>query len=543
MAIDPRAILDPQSVTDQQDVEFKRQMAQALMQRAMTPMQGQMAGNVYVAPSWTQALAGVVGGFAGRKLQSQASEQTQTMNQRYADALQKMFNPPEQPPQPGQGGPAPDNMIPPQQGGAQAMPLASAAAPSMPQAGMQAAPAQGNPLNPYGIDPKLQLAAALGLPNAQETLKAQIADRQRTELQKNMGAMGQDPALMGQLGIAEARKRGIIEYQPGTTAQDLATGQTHFQPTVAPGVQLNNGVASPVPGYAQTAAGLTAANAQATEGAKMMTVNMPDGSTRQMTQAQYQQATQPQTGNSPAVQAAAARNGDQNYAFNVGGQQGAIGGTQAAPQGGLGQSANPVAQKAAEAFASNRAVSAGDYGKALDEKVQTGNDLKARMQEARGLLTQFNPGMGAETRLNIARFAQSMGAPDSLVERINQGDVSAKQEFVKLSAQTAMESLKQAMGGSGRITQSEFKVFQANNPNIELDPRAIEKIYNFADKAHQRNFAEQQAYDKYVNEDNGNPSRFPAWYAKKQMDKQPDSTVPANKPNVMRFDAQGNMVQ
>jgi len=58
-----------------------------------------------------------------------------------------------------------------------------------------------------------------------------------------------------------------------------------------------------------------------------------------------------------------------------------------------------------------------------------------------------------------------------------------------LAAQTAMESLKQAMGGSGRITQAEFKVFQQNNPNIELDPRAIDKIYEFADANLQVNLA------------------------------------------------------
>jgi hypothetical protein len=185
--------------------------------------------------------------------------------------------------------------------------------------------------------------------------------------------------------------------------------------------------------------------------------------------------------------------------------------------GGVMQGADPVATKAAETFASSRATAAGDYGKALDDKVATGIDLKNRMEESRQALTQFKPGMGAEARLNVARFAQAIGAPDSLVTKINGGDVSAKQEFMKLSAQTAMESLKQAMGGSGRITQAEFKVFQANNPNIELDPNAIEKIYNFADKVHQRNFAEQQAYDKYVNVQKGDPARFPAYYAKNQM--------------------------
>ena len=110
-----------------------------------------------------------------------------------------------------------------------------------------------------------------------------------------------------------------------------------------------------------------------------------------------------------------------------------------------------------------------------------------------------------------------MGMSESTVNSINNGDMAAKQEFQKLAAQTAMETLKQAMGGSGRITQAEFKVFQQNNPNIELDPKAIDKIYTFADKQHIKNFNEQQSYDKYINVDKQDPSRFPAYYANQQM--------------------------
>ena len=150
---------------------------------------------------------------------------------------------------------------------------------------------------------------------------------------------------------------------------------------------------------------------------------------------------------------------------------------------------------------------------ALDVRVSTGQDLMLRVAEARQALEQFKPGMGAETRLQVARAAQAMGLPDSLVGRLNMGDVGAKQEFMKLSAQTAMESLKQAMGGSGRITQAEFKVFQANNPNIELDSRAINKIYDFATKVYSRDFAEQQARTSFVG-NGGDPTQWPAHWAK-----------------------------
>ncbi len=156
------------------------------------------------------------------------------------------------------------------------------------------------------------------------------------------------------------------------------------------------------------------------------------------------------------------------------------------------------------------------YKNNLDTTVQTGNDLMMRIGESRKALDQFKPGMGAETRLQVARAAQAIGAPDGLVNAINAGDVSAKQEFMKLAAQQAMETLKGAMGGSGRITQAEFKVFQANNPNIELDPNAIKKIYDFAEKVHTRNVQEQSALGGYLQK-GGNISQWPTVWTQAQV--------------------------
>jgi hypothetical protein len=154
------------------------------------------------------------------------------------------------------------------------------------------------------------------------------------------------------------------------------------------------------------------------------------------------------------------------------------------------------------------------YKNSLDTTVQTGNDLMTRIAESRNAMEQFKPGMGAEARLNAARAAQALGMPDGLVNAINAGDVSAKQEFQKLSAQQAMETLKSAMGGSGRITQAEFKVFQQNNPNIELDPKAITKIYDFAEKTHRRNVAEQASLNSYL-KDGGNISQWPSEWTRR----------------------------
>lgn len=216
-----------------------------------------------------------------------------------------------------------------------------------------------------------------------------------------------------------------------------------------------------------------------------------------------------------------------------------LGGAPAAPQ--FKSSADLAAEKAlAEAnvkaatepgiqYGTKTAADAAAAKEKLDSDVVNGQALMLRVGEARDAMSQFQPGMGANARLTAARAAQALGLPDSIVTRLNNGDVAAKQEFVKLSAQTAMESLKQSMGSAGRITQAEFKVFQENNPNIELDPRAIEKIYDFATRVYQNSYREQQARQQFV-DNGGNPTAWPATWAK-QMDPGGSGNIAGGKAN------------
>lgn len=190
-----------------------------------------------------------------------------------------------------------------------------------------------------------------------------------------------------------------------------------------------------------------------------------------------------------------------------------------APAAGGRAGLTPKTQQAvaqAEAEALNKGGV--DYKTALDERVRSGGDLMLRINEAQNALDQFRPGMGADTRLLVARAAQALNLPDSLVTRINQGDVSAKQEFQKLAAQQAMESLKQAMGstGGGRISQYEFKVFQQNNPNIELDPNAIRKIFDFTRRIYMRDAGEQKGLGDYL-QGGGNIAQWPTIWTQTQL--------------------------
>jgi len=164
-------------------------------------------------------------------------------------------------------------------------------------------------------------------------------------------------------------------------------------------------------------------------------------------------------------------------------------------------------------YATNTAKNMADYEKSLNDRVSAGGDLMMRIAESRDTLQKFQAGGGTEFRTDLAKIAQGFGAPQKMVDKIAGGDLSAAQEFQKLAATQAMETLKQSLGQGGRITQAEFKVFQHNNPNLDTDPNAIEKVYNFATKVYERDKAEQDALNQYKSSPNADISSFPNWWA------------------------------
>jgi hypothetical protein len=166
--------------------------------------------------------------------------------------------------------------------------------------------------------------------------------------------------------------------------------------------------------------------------------------------------------------------------------------------GGYGKtSAQEAADAAAAAYAKKGAEGMVDYENGLNSRVEQSAALNMRLQEQLAALNKFNAGGGGETRANLAQMAQAIGMPSSVVNKIAGGDLAAMQEFNKLAAQTAMEQLKQAMGGTGRVSQMEFQVFLHNNPNLSTDPDAIKKIFDFQNNLYKKDLAEQGALQDY----------------------------------------------
>lgn len=273
----------------QMELQRRQQMIDMLKQQAMAqPEQQEVSGRVVPFSPWAGLAKLGQAYIAGRgqdAIDSKQLELGKQSSERYAKILQSLA-----PPGTFNDTPAPQ--------GADA-PLSSSPQMSVPQspgAAQQPAAAADNPMRQkyaraiaaMQINPELGTALFKNL----------LTD---TDEQKNMAAKGIDPQQMGRFEMAAAHKNGIIELQPGTTAMDLSNGQERFQPKLGEGIQLQNGVASAVPGYAGANAEIEGAKAHATAGAQagydMVKVDTPAGPVM-MTRAQ---AAQQAGGGQPAA--------------------------------------------------------------------------------------------------------------------------------------------------------------------------------------------------------------------------------------------------
>lgn len=71
----------------QQELDQQRAYAEALRQQGLEAPQGQMAGRVFVGPSWTQGLAQMLKAYGGRKGVEMANEKSQSLAKERAQAM------------------------------------------------------------------------------------------------------------------------------------------------------------------------------------------------------------------------------------------------------------------------------------------------------------------------------------------------------------------------------------------------------------------------------------------------------------------------
>lgn len=473
--------LDPstQALQDQITLQRQQQLAQMMQQQAMEPIQSPNP-NARMSPlqGLNKMLQGYTAGQARNKSDQLMISQIQNQNAQ----LDRMFGIPPAGSSMGGGampasGAAPPSSAPPQLAPPPADPNAQSVEPpvqrdpgqtlsnalAQPPAGQpaqgMAPPAQGLPPQqaPQGGsmlpsltgDPRRDrlIASQVGLPKYLEMASAQYAP---TDQAKNDARVGITPAQRKQMDVRESLKQLMLPNAPGILNAD-ANGNPVYQ--ALPG--LTGGIAE---------------QAGATKGAQE--ANTPHYEPDPLHPGQFHVSYPPTP---PALQP----------------QPGA-------PVGGQPQAPAPVAHMPATA-ADLEAMKSGaqegvKYAAKLTDDASTALQGKRTLGEMQNLLQNFTPGQFAPVLGGLGAAAQSLGVSPDLVKSltgINPGDAQA---FQKGTATLASEAAKQV---SNRVTQMEFKIFLANNPNWMMQPDGIKRVIDFMGKGFDQTLDKQQAFSQF----------------------------------------------
>lgn len=166
-----------------------------------------------------------------------------------------------------------------------------------------------------------------------------------------------------------------------------------------------------------------------------------------------------------------------------------------------------------------------EYKSNLDSTVGTMSQTMQQMQEANGLLGK-NGGMvtggGGAVRASVGQFLQAIGASKDTVDKVSNGSLPASQEFAKLMTPIAVGNLRGAVGSGQRIAQQEVMMFVKQNPNLDTDPRAVQKMFGLYQQLYKTKALEQKALASWAQGaqegqvgSDGKPIRienFPAWW-------------------------------
>lgn len=532
----------------QQAIDRQRKIAEYLQQQSLTPSEGQMVSGRYVAPSMTQYLAKLAQGLIGKTQQESLDKKQMDLATTQGDMLRGQFgiggNTAQQPTTQGASTPEPPRM-PLGTGmsgintggiaGNDKLAAALLSNPqSMPAQNSSPSPAYGSRVIP-GMNPIQAFQLYASDPKTYDA--AYLKQFDPTDMQRNNKYLGISPEEAAIAERAKNKKAGFMEFQPGNMAVDLSTGQRIVAPDFKSGTQggfdaSGNPIMASIPGsgiLAQMEGDKARAISAAQSGYKTQTVNKPSGPVV-MTDQQIINEANGGGGSASGVQGLdlSKLTPQEIQALQKQNPEAFVRGTAdfANTSSGVGV---PLQSDAQKKFAEAQAGNAATASAALNERVRTGEDLMSRLAESREAMKNFQAGGGKETRLKVAQMAQAIGMPDSTINKIAGGDIAAMQEFQKLAVSQAMESLKQTMatdnGLGGRMTQAEFQQFLKVNPNLSTDPRAIEKLYSFSERVHDRNLNEQQAFDAYTTQ-GGDPARWPAEWARRMNQKlQPNMPI------------------
>jgi hypothetical protein len=307
----------PDLAAQQLQIERQRKLADMLQQQSMEEGKGQtVPGGFYVAPSPIQGIARMAQALMANKMQSSADTKQAELGQEQAKRLAAALK-----------GLAPAGTFDD---------VAPQAAPGQLGSGTfgEVAPSNGAPTIPASprVDDATRQAWARALAAMQinPELGSKLVENAATLTtnQKDMAAMGQDPRLMGALGVAKARSDGTMKMDPNATYLDLTTNQRQVAPDFKSGISGGYGPdGSPQMGriagseaLSQIAGETKRAESGAQADFDMVTVNTPTGP-MMMTRAQAVKQASGQPTPIPATPSPTPANaGAMNSGFPAGAQ-------------------------------------------------------------------------------------------------------------------------------------------------------------------------------------------------------------------------------
>jgi hypothetical protein len=424
-------LIAPDLAAQQNQLARRQQMADLLRKQALAPDTGtQVVSGWAVRKSPIESLSKLAQALAGGYLQDDVDKDTLDLSKQFSsklsDTFDKMSGVPQAsapaPASPSEASPQPSDQPQTSGSGQVSDPSAPTSAPgSITQPANLPAPSSSQGADPVSrIRNQARAAWLMGNTDLANKLLENISTL--TNEQKNMGAMGQDPMEIGRLDIAKRRKEGMIELQPGATSIDLLTGEERFAPKVGEGITLHNGVASPIPGYADANAAIAGANAGAVSNAnaqnEMVTVNTPNGPVM-MTKAQ---AVQLSGGGAPKVasgldlsrltpeqQASLAQKDPEAFANGV---QDFKRTSSAIAQGAQQAPGIPLQDEGASSF--NKELNQKGAQSLLDnrDKARAANDELSSIYESRNAIKQgVYQGFGADFKTDAIKIARGFGIP------------------------------------------------------------------------------------------------------------------------------------
>jgi hypothetical protein len=153
------------------------------------------------------------------------------------------------------------------------------------------------------------------------------------------------------------------------------------------------------------------------------------------------------------------------------------------------------------------------YNEQINADAENAIQGKRTLSEMGNLLQGFNPGKGAPVLSAIGSVAQAMGVPAEKVEKFTNMNVGDTEAFQKGTANLAAEAAKQM---TNKVTQQEFKVYLANNPNWMMTPGGIKKAMDFMGKGFDQTLDKQAMWQQFTKDPKNDPGRysidFPAYY-------------------------------